>query len=347
MVKKENKTGFEWIGHHMPSLEIPNFNAGLKWRGADLQTMRNSIMGPAVSLEADFHQVQFDMGQGRSLAASLHPSPSSKTLPLVVIIHGLTGSEESPNVVSATAYFSSLGYPVLRLNLRGAGPSAETCAGPYHGGLTEDLAKVVEQLVGRDYGLGIVLYGISLGGNMMLKYLGETGEHSEIRAAIAISTPLCLKTVQVRLMEKRNRMYHNYLLLGMKTSAKALARHYDPDLIAKAQAAKSIYEYDDAFIAPIYGMSGAEEYYYRHSSGLFIPKITVPTLLIHAQNDPWIPIEDFYKQKWSDEGPISLVVTDDGGHAGFHSNDHAVPWHERVGALYLDHLFNKGKGDIS
>jgi len=335
MAAKKNNRGFQEFGRIIKGFNVPEFVIGLKWRGADLQTMKNTILGPALTIGQNFEQVSFDLGAGKSLKASLHPSEKSSLLPVIIIIHGLAGDETSPNVISAAAYFSSLGFPVLRLNLRGAGPSAETSAGPYHGGLSEDLAHVVDQVTCRDYGAGIVLYGISLGGNMMLKYLGERGADVPVKAAVGVSAPLNLEAVQRRLMERRNKLYHNYLLLGMKKYAGQMANHHEKTLLNKAKNAKSLLEFDDQFTAPAHGMSGAEEYYNLHSAQKFIGRITVPTLLIHAQNDPWIPVEDYQSREWPEDGAISLLITDDGGHVGFHTKDHKVPWQERVAGHYL------------
>lgn len=336
MGAKRNKPGFQQFGRAVPGLQIPQFTVGLKWRGGDLQTMRNVIMGPASGPELKYERVTFDLGAGKSLAGAYHPSSKSRILPLIIIIHGMAGDELSPNVISSAAHFSSCGFPVLRLNLRGAGPSAKTSVGPYHGGMSEDLSKVIGQLACRGYGMGIVLYGISLGGNMMLKYLGERGADAGVRAAVGVSAPLSLKSVQVRIMAPRNRMYHNYLLLGMKNYVRQTSEHHDQSLLDKAQAAKSLFEFDDQITAPANGMSGAEEYYRLNSAGAFIDHITVPTLLIHAQNDPWIPVEDYRKRDWPPEGPISLLIADDGGHVGFHGKDHKVPWQERVTVQYLE-----------
>ncbi|PCI50530.1 MAG: alpha/beta hydrolase [Alphaproteobacteria bacterium] len=338
MIAKKNKSGFQQFGRIVPGLQIPEFKCGLKWRGADLQTMRNMIVGPAASLGPDFERVNFDLGAGKSLAAAYHPSSRSGILPLIVIIHGMAGDEQSPNVVSSAAYFGACGYPVLRLNLRGAGPSAKTSVGPYHGGLTEDLEKVIDQISTRDYGAGIVLYGISLGGNMMLKYLGERGSDAPVRAAVAVSAPLNLKAVQLRIMAPRNRMYHNYLLLGMKNYIRQTKEHHDQGLLDKAQAAKSLFEFDDHVTAPANGMAGAEEYYRLHSAKGFVDHIGVPTLLIHARNDPWIPVADFEEREWHVDGAVSLLITDDGGHVGFHARDHKIPWQERVAVQYLGHV---------
>ncbi len=342
MTTKENNNGFQLYGRPVENFHIPRFRTALKWRGADLQTMRNSIVGPALPLDADFERVAFDLEDGQSLQAALHPSGKSDLLPLIIIIHGMAGDETSPNVISSAAYFISLGYPVLRLNLRGAGPSAKSSIGPYHGGLSADLARVMDQLPERGYGDGIVLYGISLGGNMMLKYLGERGADAPVRAAIGISAPLSLKAVQCRIMESRNRLYHNYLLLGMKEYVRKMPEYHDRSLRDRAEAAKTLFEFDDRFTAPANAMSGAEEYYRLHSSGGYIDRINVPTLLIHARNDPWIPVADYDARQWPADGAISLLIASDGGHVGFHGRDHKIPWQERVAGNYLDSLLTEG-----
>lgn len=337
-----NNCGFQQFGRAVPGFDIPDFKVGLKWRGADLQTLRNTIVGPALSLSAGYERVEIDMGAGASLMAAFHPSDKSASRPLIIIIHGMSGDEMSPNVLSSAAYFISLGFPVLRLNLRGVGPSAQTSVGPYHGGLSEDLARVVEQLTRRDYGAGIVLYGISLGGNMMLKYLGERGRDAPIRAAIGVSAPLSLKAVQVQIIASRNRLYHNYLLLGMKKYLRQMADHHSPNLLDKAEAARSLLEFDDHVIAPANGMAGAEDYYRSQSSQGYVAGITVPTLLIHALNDPWIPVADYQARAWPESSAVSLLIANDGGHVGFHAKDHKVPWQERVSARYLDRVLSGG-----
>lgn len=329
---------FQQFGRPIPSVAIPELITALKWRGADLQTMRNVILGPALSLDDNYERVSFDLPHGESLQAALHKPDVSHDLPLIIIIHGLAGDETSPNVISAAAHFLALGYPVLRLNLRGAGPSALTSVGPYHGGLCDDLDAVVTQVASRSYGAGIILYGISLGGNMMLKYLGKRGKEAAVRGAIAVSAPLDLKSVQVRLMSSRNRLYHNYLLLGMKKYAQQMSGHYDEMLLSRAQSSRSLFEFDDQFTAPAHGMAGAEDYYRKHSAGSFVDQIQVPTLMIHAENDPWIPVEDYYQRDWTKGDMVSLVISKDGGHVGFHGKGHNIPWHDRVAAAYFTQI---------
>lgn len=348
MISSENNRGFQQYGRTVPGLVFPEFKRQFKWRGADMQTLRNVICGPALSLQGDYQRISFELASGQCLKAALHRPEKSASRPLIVIIHGLTGDETSANVMSTAACFSGRGFAVLRLNLRGAGPSAQTSTGPYHGGLSADLSQVIDQLLLRNYGTGIILYGISLGGNMMLKYLGEKGAQAPVLAAIGVSTPLSLRAVQRRLMAPRNRLYHNHLLSGMKAYARQMAVKVtgkrEARLLAKAAAARTILEYDDQFIAPAHGMSGAAEYYRIHSAEAYVENIRTPTLLIHARNDPWVPVAAYHKRRWLADGAVSLLIADDGGHVGFHGKGHKVPWQDRVAAKYLEYL--PGKGDL-
>lgn len=344
----ENKCGYQTFGKVIEGLALPDFATSVKWRGSGLQSMRNTILGPAITVREDYERLSFDIGEGQSLKAAYQApleageGPMSRPVsrPVIILIHGMTGSEESANIISPAAYFNSLGYPVLRLNLRGAGPSAKSCHKPYHGGLTEDLVRIIDQVTQKRLGNGIVLYAVSLGGNMMLKYLGEAGHHAPVRAAIGISAPLNLQEVQQCIMKKRNSLYHNYLLLGLKRSVKGLVGSCPEELMEQARSAKSIFEFDDKFTAPANGMKDAAEYYRLNSCEQYIDRITVPTLLVHALNDPWIPAEIYQNRDWPEKGPISLILTGDGGHAGFHAKDDKIPWHERVAARYLDHVLS-------
>jgi len=336
MVMTENNLGYVQYGRPLDHLPVPSFKSSLKWRGADLQTMRNRILGPSLRLEGAYERVFFEVGAGQ-LAGALHREQAGNK-PLVIIIHGVTGSEESDNVISSAAYFISLGFPVLRLNLRGAGASATTSHGPYHGGLTEDLNEILHQLPGMGLGHQYLLYGISLGGNMMLKYLGEMQEEAPVLAALSVSAPLCLKNTQQRMAEKRNSLYHGYILQAMKSEALLSGKCHADELLEISQSVRSIYDFDDQYVAAAHGMKGAEDYYASQSSGLFVDRIKQPTLLIHAQNDPWIPSVDYHRKDWDVNENLSVLISCDGGHVGFHDKKSEIPWHDRVAAAYFQNF---------
>ncbi len=182
------------------------------WWGGDLQTLRNSLRRTAVDLSA-FQQerLEFPMndGSGDTLLSMLNWPETIATdgarRPLAILIHGLTGDESSNYMLATAEHLLRLGHPVMRLNLRGAGPSRPRCRFQYHAGRSGDLHQVLMQLDGRLASQGILLVAYSLGGNMLLKYLGEQGRRAPVLGAVSVSAPIDLKATQVRFMQRRNR----------------------------------------------------------------------------------------------------------------------------------------------
>ncbi|MFC7048890.1 YheT family hydrolase [Emcibacter nanhaiensis] len=334
-------SGYRLLGKTPEGLDIPDFVGSKQWGGADLQTMRNTILGPPLTLRKAGERLLFDIDGGQKLAGALHTedetgAPLEKKL--VIMIHGIAGSEEASPMVSAAAYLISQGFPVLRLNLRGCGESAKTSHGPYHAGLTEDLVAVLAQLPEKYRDQGVFAYAASLGGNMLLKYLGETGEDSCVTAAVAVSAPLDLAACEQKLMEKRNSLYHGYILHGLKNQANLnLAREGYPEAVTNAAlTAETIYEFDDKYVSVIHSLGGADNYYASQSCGQFLDAICRPTLLIEAENDPWVPVQSYEERDWPEDRDITALITSDGGHLGFHTQDNKIPWHERIAALFFE-----------
>jgi predicted alpha/beta-fold hydrolase len=322
----------------LADLPLPAFRPRPPWWGGDLQTLRNNLTRTTADLSPwPAERVLYDLGDGDRLAGALHrPAVAGgQERPIVVVIHGLTGCEDSIHVRVSVRHFLSEGFPVLRLNLRGSAPSRPTCRGHYHAGKSEDLAAVIEQIVGFP---GIVAVGYSLGGNLLLKYLGEAGETTPIRAAVAISVPLDLAATSRHLRRPRNRVYHDYLLRRMK--AEALA---DGAVVSDAErraiaAATSVFEFDDRFVAPRNGFAGAADYYAKCSAQGFLDGIARPTLILHARNDPWIPPGAHLRTEWARYADIRLLLTPSGGHCGFHGAGSPVPWHDRCAAQLFENV---------
>ncbi|WP_321397340.1 YheT family hydrolase [Emcibacter sp.] len=336
-----NNCGYRLLGRKPEGLEIPEFIGSRQWGGPDLQTMRNTILGPPLALQNSGERLLFEIENGQKLVGSFH-ADNEEDRPLVknlvILIHGITGSEESASVISSAAYLISQGFPVLRLNLRGSGPSGKTSHGPFHAGLTDDLISVLAQLPEKYRSRGVFVHAASLGGNMLLKYLGEAVGETIVRAAVGFSVPIDLKATEQKLMEKRNSLYHGYILQGLKSQANLnLAREgYPVSVTNAALAAESIYEFDDKYVAKIHNLGGAENYYASQSATGFLAEILKPTLLVHAENDPWVPARIYEERNWPEDKNITVLLTDDGGHAGFHTQDNKVPWHDRLAALFFD-----------
>ena len=325
--------------------DYPRFLARPPWWGGDLQTVRNYLTRPQVSLEPyPAERLEFPMADGSddALVATLNrPQPAAANgapHPLVVLIHGLTGYEDSSYMRASARHLLGRGHPVLRLNLRGAGPSHRRCRLQYHAGRTDDLRAVIGRMDGWLAAQGVVLVGFSLGGNMLLKYLGEQGRRAPILGAVSVSAPIDLKATQLRLMQRRNRRYHDHLLGRMKAEIAALDSALTGLERSGLDAISSVYEFDDRLVAPRNGFANADDYYARCSAKNLLADIRVPTLIVHARNDPWIPAAAYLAFDWSSNTRLTPLLPKGGGHVGFHGFGSAVPWHDRCIGLFLERL---------
>lgn len=317
---------------------FPAFNSASPWIGGDLQTIKNNLVWQAPRFSPDQQSrltLPMSDGTGDTLLGLLDQPKQKTSLPLLILIHGLTGSETSRNIMVSAAHFVSLGFPVLRLNLRGAGPSEGLCREHYHAGRSQDIKAMLAALPSALKANGIVMTGISLGGNTLLKFAAEQAHQTEVLAYAMVCAPIDLKAAQQRIMEPRNSIYHRHLLKHMKAGAYAHAS--DKTIISRTlDKVTSVYAYDDLIVAPQNGFSSAEDYYARCSAKQMLEKIETPTLLIHSKTDPWIPTRMYTDLPWPGDGPLSLVIANDGGHVGFHGRGHNVPWHNLcIGQFFL------------
>ncbi len=313
------------------------FQPRAPWWGPDLQTLRNFFAarsGGRPHLEGDRLRLAMKDGSGDQLAALLSPASGSK--PLVVLVHGLTGCETSMNMVRAASHHHGLGYSVLRLNLRGAGPSRATCTGDYHAGCSRDLADALTSLIEEIPELtknGIFLSAVSLGANVMIKFLAEYGADFPVRAAASISAPIDLAASSRKVMRPRNALYHRWLLDRMKIDCGGSDLH--PSERAVMGKVRTVFEFDDLFLAPRHGFEGAEHYYSECGAGRFLEAVRIPTLIIHAQNDPWIPVAPYMAYDWSRNGRLTPLLPRAGGHVGFHASGHDAAWHDRCASAFF------------
>jgi predicted alpha/beta-fold hydrolase len=267
-------------------------------------------------------------GSGDTLLALLHPGSAAR--PLIALVHGLGGDEDSIYMQRSASHFSRAGYRVLRLNLRGAGPSREHCRQQYHAGRSEDFAAALRALPAPLLEAGVLAIGYSLGGNMLLKFLGEGAHGLPVRAAAAVSAPIDLRRSCARIQERRNWVYHRYLLRKLRLQSLATPETGLPaQQRAAAHSARTLFDFDDRVVAPLGGFEGALDYYARCSAIGHLAGIRVPTLVIHARDDPWIPAEIYDAVEWSRHGSLEAVIPRSGGHVGFHAADDEAAWHDR------------------
>ena len=313
------------------------FRERAPWLGGDLQTLRNVLRGAPPDLLGG-ERLLLPMSEGDRLAGSarstagIHDEAARRPRARP---HRLRGERLRRREHAA---FGGHGWPVLRLNLRGTRPSLPTAAGHYHAGRTEDLAEALRGLPADLTRVGFVLLGHSLGGNLVLKFMGEGGHGLPVLAAIAVSTPIDLAATCARMMTPRNFVYQRYMLKAMKREALTGAAMSTAERSTVA-AVRNVYEFDDRFIAPRFGYRDAQDYYESNAAEHFLASITRPTLILHALDDPSNPAVCYTGIDWPALPMIEANLTPRGGHLGFHGQGSRVPWHDRATAWWLARKF--------
>jgi uncharacterized protein len=249
------------------------------------------------------------------------PAPGNTPLaetPLAVLFHGLEGS-------SASHYARALMHAVAAEGWRGVVAHFRGCSGEpnrlpraYHSGDSAEIGWVLDKLGQRHSELCAV--GVSLGGNALLKWLGEQGSRTKLRAAAAISVPYDLAAANLMLSHGIGRAYSRHFLRSLIPSALAKAErfpgHVGLDRPAAICDARTLRDFDEVVTAPLHGFAGADDYYNRSSCAQYLQGITVPTLLLHAANDPFLPAATVPRASQLPDC-VQLELTARGGHVGF------------------------------
>lgn len=298
------------------------FVARAPWWGGDLQTLRNYLSPRARRAPAPPARpikLTTDDDSGDILLGLLsEPADEADERPLIVLLHGLGGSATSPYMRQAAAWFVARGHPVLRLNLRGAGDSGATCRLDYHAGLSADLGAALRGLPAEPARHGVVAVGFSLGGNILLKYLGETGDRSGLLAAASVSAPIDLARTSRNIRRPRNSLYQYALLRDFVRQVLRPGAVLDPKQRAAVRAARDFYEIDNTFVAPRNGFADADDYYRRAMALPYLTSIKIPTLVVQAGDDPIVPSASYRQVDWRANRNLYPLITEGGGHVGFH-----------------------------
>ena len=247
-------------------------------------------------------------------------------LPLVILLHGLAGSSQSSYIKGLQYALLKQGFRSAVLNFRGCSGEYNYSARCYHSGDTSDIDFLYRTLRTREPQTPMAVVGFSLGGNVLLKWLGEQGKNVSLFAATAVSVPLVLSECANKLDDGFSRLYRASLLRELKQYVR-LKRKYLVMLGKTNEAEKlrqlsnldnitSFWQYDDRVIARLYDFTDVHDYYKRSSSRQFLKTITVPTLLIQAADDPFMTSEVIPKQNEL-SASVSMEVTESGGHVGF------------------------------
>lgn len=311
-------------------------------RDPHVQTVAGKFLRPRPDLP--LRREVWDTPDGDELVLDFAPPPDAASTdgaeaPLVLVLHGLEGHARRPYVVQLHRELARRGVGSVGLNFRGcARPNRSTRA--YHSGETGDLALVLERLTARHPGRPLGAVGFSLGGNVLLKLLGDASdEPTGIRAAAAVSVPYDL-AVGADVLERSpvRRRYARYFLDSLVAKVRQ-KQHLLSDLVdvEAALSSPTIRAFDDRVTAPLHGFRDAAHYYAVSSSGPLLPRIRVPTLLVHARDDPFLPPEAIPLEAVEANPHLLPAFTERGGHVGFIEGPPWRPgfWAERTVADFM------------
>ncbi|QHN05005.1 alpha/beta fold hydrolase [Granulicella sp. WH15] len=236
----------------------------------------------------------------------------------VILVHGLEGSSSSQYVVGNANKLWRAGANVIRMNMRNCGGTEQLSPTLYHSGLSGDVLAVMRAFTTR-YGLhSVALVGYSMGGNLVLKLAGEQGSLPELKAVVGVSPAIDLGPSADALHLPVNRLYERRFLKALlqrfRRKAMLFPRVYDPN---RAANIGSVREFDERITSLYSGFSGADDYYFRAASARVLDRIAVPTLILHALDDPFIRLTEETREKIMVNPNIALIETKNGGHCAF------------------------------
>jgi uncharacterized protein len=249
---------------------------------------------------------------------------TGESSPLLVVLHGLESSAKSTYARQLLHAAAGCGWRAAVLHFRDCGDYRNRLPRRYHAGETSDLRYFVHKLRTDGHEGPLMAAGYSLGGNVLLKYLGESGADTPLLAAAAVSVPLNLRVSSDALSHGISMFYQNYLLRRMKKSVRRkFNRHTAAFDWNRAMGATTFAEFDDAVTAPLHGFAGKDDYYDRCSSLGFLHAIERPTLIINALDDPFLR-PDIIPDESRLSDFVTLEVSERGGHVGFIEG--GTPW---------------------
>ena len=296
-------------------------------RNGHLMTIFGNYLPRASSLPAPQAQlVEVSPATADQIASQVlchchwQPEPMRAARPTAIVVHGLEGSSFSQYVIGNANKLWRAGCNVVRMNMRNCGGTEALSPTLYHSGLSNDVLAVMNFFIAR-YGLqSIALIGYSMGGNLVLKLAGELGEAAppQLRSVIGVSPAVDLAISADALHLPQNRLYElkflHALLRRFRRKAMLFPRAYDA---SRAIGIHSLREFDDRITAFYSGFSGADDYYYRAAAARVLDRIAIPTLILHALDDPFVRISHEAREKISANPNVAMIETRHGGHCAF------------------------------
>ena len=286
----------------------------------------------------------FDVAADARVLAHCHWLPRAWEHPTIIVLHGLNASSDAHYMKGIAVKALARGMNVIRLNQRNCGQTEHLSAGLFHSGLSADVRHVIDELADVDGLSSIVLAGYSLGGNLALKLAGEyVADPSSALAGVAAVSPILEIGRCVEALERPENWIYEWnfvrdLKKRMRRKERVRPGYFD---LSKLRAVRTVRQFDEVYTAPHFGFRNAEDYYHRASAMRVIDRIRVPSLIITAEDDPFVPPDPFREPAVTGHPCITLRLSAHGGHCGFvgpHSESEDSYWAENRIVDFADRL---------
>lgn len=296
------------------------YNPTFPFKNGHVSTIYSSKFRPVPELLQERERLELLDGDFMDIDWSFSKNPSQK---VAILLHGLEGNAQRTYIVAQAKVLVENGWDVAAVNFRGCSGEPNLSYQSYNAGKTDDLEAVINLILNRNKYIEIALVGFSLGGNLLLKYLGERKSFpKEIKKAVSISTPVSLRGSLESLNEFSNWLYRKSFLIKLREKYKVKMNDFPEKMtVSDYKKINSLLEFDNIYTAPAHGFKDAYDYYEKNSSLQFLPNIRIPVYLLNAKNDSFLsaecyPIELALKMK-----NLHLEIPKYGGHVGFHQTN--------------------------
>lgn len=328
--------------------EIVNDFAPWRWlRGGHAQTViGNFLKRPRRLPPAEARLIP--MEKDVQLLCHCHWQPQRQQRLTLILVHGLEGSSQSEYMIGTGRRALDRGWNVVRMNIRGCGGTEHLSRTLYHSGLSQDVEKLAAALIARDGLSRLALVGFSMGGNQVLRAMGLWGTAAppQIVAAAAVSPACDLGPSCVKMHEKRNAIYEWWFMRSLRQSFRKKARLWPSEFdVRRLRQVHTIRQFDDNITSRYMGFADADDYYEKASATQVLQKIARPTLVIHADDDPFVVISEASRRKLRANSWVTFLNTHQGGHCAFLERRRSASddgrWAERKVVEFLDTVENR------
>ncbi|SDJ86865.1 hypothetical protein SAMN05421823_101296 [Catalinimonas alkaloidigena] len=274
-------------------------------RVADVQYERERITTP----DQDFLDLDWSLA-----------TPGKRARSLAILCHGLEGNSTRPYMLGMVRAFNQQGWDALAWNFRSCSEEMNHLPCFYHSGATHDLDHVVQHALTENAYERVVLVGFSLGGNLVLKYVGERGDHlpTAVERAMVFSVPCDLGASARQIARRDNYVYMSRFLSSLRQKIDNKSQQQPGKLSpTHLRDIRTLEEFDDKYTAPLHGFRSARDYYQKCSSRHYLGGIRIPTLIVNAKNDPFLSLECYPTEEAKNHPYVFLEIPNTGGHCGF------------------------------